>query len=64
MLRKEKIDDVDYYYWFIDNVAGDLFTNWKDIEYQKEKLVLENKKHEENRKKTLGKRVPSTRRMA
>jgi len=48
-LEKIVIEGNEYYQCVILNwkdtgkkMTGDLFTNWKDIEYQKAKLLLEN----------------------
>lgn len=39
MLKKEIINGEEYYYHIIDGNVGDIFTDWREIPSQKEKLI-------------------------
>lgn len=40
-LRKVTIEGNKYYEWTINGEVGDLFTNWKEIDYFKSKLIAQ-----------------------
>ena len=56
MLLKLVIDGVGYYQHCINGNVGDIFTNWKDIKYQNDLLLLKIRKSEE-RKQMYGKSI-------
>ena len=49
MLLKLVIDGVGYYQHCINGNVGDIFTNWKDIKYQNDLLLLKIRKSEERK---------------
>jgi hypothetical protein len=41
MLERITLGGTEYYQWKINNEAGDIFTDWRDIPYYKQKLITQ-----------------------